>query len=59
MGGCGVRRGVLTLLCICQARSKIRLLEGREKPVDILAKNILLMEDFFLKNDLVGRSYMW
>ena len=35
-----------------KVRSKIRLLEGREKPVDLLAKNIILIE-YFDRNDKV------
>jgi hypothetical protein len=34
-----------------KTRSKIRLMEGREKPVDVLAKNILIIEDYMNRDD--------
>ena len=34
---------LVVLLCVC-GRSALRIRDGREKPIDILAKNILLLQ---------------
>lgn len=39
-----------------KVRSKIRLMEGREKPVDLLAKSILLFEDYMAGDDKRSRA---
>lgn len=39
-----------------KVRSKIRLMEGREKPVDVLAKNIILIEEFQKSMDKKSRA---
>ena len=36
-----------------KVRSKIRLIEGREKPIDVLARIILLIESFNSKEKVI------